>query len=96
VEAVLSALDHFKEYPWRGNVRELVNILAQLVALLPQAKAIKTSEVTTILRRLLHEPSPMMYKVEEKNEHEILDETDQIRNLAVVFKNMRPLKKCHA
>ena len=88
VEAVLSALDHFKEYPWRGNVRELVNILAQLVALLPQAKAIKTSEVTTILHRLLHEPSPMMYKVEEKNEREILDETDQIRNLAAVFKNI--------
>jgi len=66
VEAILAALDQFKEYPWRGNVRELVNILAQLVALLPQAKTIKTSEVTTILRRLLHEPSPMLHKVEEK------------------------------
>jgi len=88
MEAILSALEHFTDYAWRGNVRELVNILAQLVALLPQGEVIKTPEVSHILRRLLCDRGPTVHKLGDKDEHEFLDGTDQIRSLATVFKDI--------
>ena len=83
IEAILSALMHFREYPWKGNVRELINVLAQLVALLPQDKTVTVTEVETVLHELLDESSLTIEK-----DHKLIETGKHGRSLRAIFRDV--------
>ena len=67
-DIILRALQHFPTYRWRGNVRELMNLIAHLAVLLQGASEIAEDMVVSMIREILLLGSDVREKREDLEE----------------------------